>query len=87
MLYQYHCACCNKVVSSTEKECPACGSHSIRSPFGFWMFCITACLAVVMTITVVQVYFQDHQDVPVQTTLLDVLNHDRTPAHTWPKPQ
>ncbi|EET82880.1 hypothetical protein J502_1231 [Acinetobacter sp. 1294596] len=51
------------------------------------MFCITACLAVVMTITVVQVYFQDHQDVPVQTTLLDVLNHDRTPAHTWTKPQ
>jgi len=25
--------------------------------------------------------------VPVQTTLLDVLNHDRTPAHTWTKPQ
>ena len=31
MLYQYHCACCDKVVASTDKECPYCGSHHIRS--------------------------------------------------------
>ena len=78
MLYKYHCACCNKVVSSSEKECPECGSHNIRSPFGFWVFCIAACLAVIMTITVFQLYLKDHQDVPVQSTLLEVLKQDRT---------
>ena len=35
MLYQYHCACCETVVASTDKDCPNCGSHNIRSPFGF----------------------------------------------------
>ncbi len=33
MLYQYHCACCDKVVASTDKSCPYCGSHHIRSPY------------------------------------------------------
>ncbi len=46
MLYhQYRCACCNRVVESSEKECGTCGSHNIRSPYGFWLFCILACLA------------------------------------------
>ena len=40
MLYQYHCACCDKVVASTDKSCPYCGSHHIRSPYGLWMFCV-----------------------------------------------
>lgn len=46
MLYQYHCACCNHTLASSDKECPQCGSHHIRSPYGFWMFCLAACLAV-----------------------------------------
>lgn len=50
MLYQYHCACCDKVVASTDKECPYCGSQHIRSPYGMWMFCVAACLAVVVVI-------------------------------------
>ena len=43
MLYQYHCACCETVVASTDKDCPNCGSHNIRSPFGFWIFCSMSC--------------------------------------------
>nr|EKW7790676.1 hypothetical protein [Acinetobacter baumannii] len=52
MLYQYHCACCDKVVASTDKSCPYCGSHHIRSPYGLWMFCVMACLAVVVVFKV-----------------------------------
>ena len=50
MLYQYHCACCDKVVASTDKECPYCGSQHIRSPFGLWVFCVAACFVVVVVI-------------------------------------
>ena len=25
-------ACCETVVASTDKDCPNCGSHNIRSP-------------------------------------------------------
>ncbi len=73
MLYQYHCACCNRVVESTDKECIDCGSHNIRSPYGFWIFCILTCLAAVIVFKVVHVYLQDHQETPVQTSLLTVL--------------
>ena len=50
MLYQYHCACCDKVVASTDKACPYCGSQHIKSPYGLWMFCVAVCFAVVMFI-------------------------------------
>lgn len=82
MLYQYHCACCNKVVSSTDKECPHCGSHHIRSPYGLWMFCIVACFAAVLLIKGMHAYIQNQQqvdDIPTQsTTIFDVLKqkHD-----------
>ena len=73
MLYQYHCACCNRVVESTDKECIDCGSHNIRSAYGFWIFCILTCLAAVIVFKVVHVYLKDHQETPVQTSLLTVL--------------
>jgi hypothetical protein len=73
MLYQYHCACCDRVVESTDKECIDCGSHNIRSPYGFWIFCILTCLAAVIVFKVVHVYLQGHQETPVQTSLLTVL--------------
>jgi hypothetical protein len=76
MLYQYHCACCNRVVESTEKECIDCGSHNIRSPYGFWIFCILTCLAAVIVFKVVHVYLKDHQETPVQTSLLTVLQQE-----------
>ncbi|ANF82016.1 hypothetical protein A3K93_07265 [Acinetobacter sp. NCu2D-2] len=76
MHYQYHCACCNKVVSSMDKECTNCGSHNIRSPYGFWIFCIIACLIAVVAIKGIQAYVQSHNnEVPEQHTLLDVLDH------------
>ena len=55
MHYQYHCACCNKAVASTDKECNQCGSHNIRSPYGFWIFCVTVCLAAAIMFKVVHV--------------------------------
>ncbi|WP_410110850.1 hypothetical protein [Acinetobacter indicus] len=76
MYHQYHCSCCNQVVTSTEKECPNCGSHNIRSPYGFWMFCILSCLAFAVILKVVHVYLQDHQETPTQPTLLEVLKQE-----------
>lgn len=76
MHYQYHCACCNKVVASTDKECNQCGSHNIRSPYGFWIFCVTVCLAAAIMFKVVHVYLQDHQEIPMQQSLFDVLQQD-----------
>ncbi|AXY60366.1 hypothetical protein QR674_08105 [Acinetobacter chinensis] len=74
MLYhQYHCACCDKVVASVAKECPECGSHNIRSPYGFWIFCIVTCLVVIVIVKSVHVYLNSHQE-PAHPTLLDVLN-------------
>ncbi|CAM3053570.1 hypothetical protein [Acinetobacter celticus] len=76
MHYQYHCACCNKAVASTDKECNQCGSHNIRSPYGFWIFCVTVCLAAAIMFKVVHVYLQDHQEIPMQQSLFDVLQQD-----------
>ena len=64
MLYQYHCACCDKVVASTDKECPYCGSQHIRSPFGLWMFCVAACFVVVVVIKFVHLYSQHYEEEP-----------------------
>lgn len=77
MLYQYHCACCNKVVTANDKECRHCGSQHIRSPYGFWMFCIVACLFAAISFKLGQIYLNNHQtDAPEPVTLLDVLNQD-----------
>lgn len=73
-MYTYKCACCNVALTQYDKECHNCGSHHISSPISSWIFCILACLAVVVTIKLVHVYIQNHQEVPVQQSLLDVLN-------------
>ncbi|MBO3656875.1 MULTISPECIES: hypothetical protein [Acinetobacter] len=80
MLSQYHCACCDKVVASTDKECPYCGSQHIRSPYGLWMFCIAACLVVVVIAKVVHVYVQqNHEDQVMQkNSLFEIFKHENT---------
>lgn len=80
MLSQYHCACCDKVVASTDKECPYCGSQHIRSPYGLWMFCIAACLVVVVIAKVVHVYVQQsHEDQVMQkNSLFEIFKHENT---------
>ncbi|MCO8046416.1 hypothetical protein NI467_13945 [Acinetobacter bohemicus] len=76
MQYQYHCACCEKVVDSTEKSCPHCGSHHIRSPFGFWIFCLVACLVTTLVFKAVHVYIQSQQEKPAHLSILDVLQEE-----------
>ncbi len=56
-----------------KKNVATCGSHNIRSPYGFWLFCILACLAAAVVFKVVHVYLQDHQEVPVQQSVLEVI--------------
>lgn len=73
MHYQYHCGCCNKVVSSHDKECHHCGSHNIKTPYGLWLFCIFACLTAAIIFKVAHLYLQDHQNVPVQQGILSTL--------------
>lgn len=79
MLYKYHCACCDEPVLSSQRECPKCGSHHIKSPIQLWVFCIAACLAAVLVFKLVHIYTQDRnaQDTPTQQSLLDVLNEDQ----------
>lgn len=74
MLYQYHCGCCEKVVSTGQKSCSSCGSHNIRTPYGFWMFCIFSCLVAAIVFKVVHVYLADNQTLPVQQSFLDALH-------------
>ena len=81
MHYQYHCGCCDQVVASMQKECSHCGSHNIRSPFGFWIFCLVACLAAVIVIKTVHMYIQSHHEVPVQPSLFEVLDQDNKKPH------
>ncbi|NWK76241.1 hypothetical protein D7V64_16100 [Acinetobacter cumulans] len=76
MHYQYHCGCCNKALASSDKECSSCGSHNIRSPYGFWIFCILTCLVVSIVFKVVHVYLQDHQEIPKQQSLFEVLQQN-----------
>lgn len=61
-MYQYRCACCNQVLSSADKSCPNCGSHYIRSPFGFWFFCIITCLVMAVGVMAGKLYFKQNQD-------------------------
>lgn len=80
MHYQYHCACCDKVVASGQKICTECGSQNIRTPYGFWLFCLAACLIVTVAFKGAQIYLQDHQSVPTQKSLLDSLNQNNKHA-------
>ncbi|WP_121973355.1 hypothetical protein [Acinetobacter stercoris] len=80
MMLRYHCACCNHALSSADKECPNCGSHHIRSPISLWIFCLSACLVVVITVSLVRAYIKNHEDTPQQRTILDVLNQDKPPS-------
>lgn len=80
--YQYHCACCDQAVTAEAHTCPNCGSHQIKSPFGFWMFCILTCLALAIALKLVHVYLQHDQPVlPEQKSLFEVLTfeHNKTP--------
>lgn len=71
---RYHCGCCNEVVSSTEKDCSSCGSHNIKSPYGFWIFCSLTCLALVVTLKMTQLYFADHKEVPITQSVVQVIS-------------
>jgi hypothetical protein len=77
MHYQYHCACCNKVVASHEKECSSCGSHNIRSPFGFWIFCIVSCLLAAILVKSIHMYLSSSHEMPNDHSLLQLLQHDQ----------
>ena len=84
MLYQYHCACCDKVVASTERVCPYCGSQHIRSPYGLWMFCVAACLVVVVFVKVVHTYHQYvHQNDQIEQghSVLEIFKKDNRSIH------
>lgn len=62
-------------MASSDKECPNCGSHHIRSPYGWWVFCLVGCFAVVLVFKAVQYYVQTHEDdTPEQQSIIDVLN-------------
>lgn len=76
MHYQYHCACCDKVVEASQKTCNDCGSHHIRSPIGFWLFCIMTCLIAAIIVKAVHVYLQNSQEAPVATSLFEILKEE-----------
>lgn len=79
MILRYHCACCEHVLSSADKECPHCGSHHIRSPISMWIFCVVASLVVALTLSLIHAYITNHADTPRQQTLLEFLNRDKAP--------
>ena len=80
MILQYHCACCDEAVSSTEKVCPKCGSQHIRSPYGLWIFCLVACFITAVTFKVGHIYIQNHSiETPTRVSILDVLQQDNKP--------
>ena len=77
MILQYHCACCDEVVASTDKVCPKCGSQHIRSPYAAWIFCILACLIVAISFKIGHIFIKNHQvETPTQISLLEVLQQD-----------
>jgi hypothetical protein len=76
MHYQYHCACCNRVVEANQKVCNDCGSHNIRSPIGFWIFCMMACLIAAVVVKAVHVYLQHYQETPVATSFFEILKEE-----------
>lgn len=48
----------------------------LKAHIVFGCFAFLACLAAVIVFKVVHVYLQDHQEMPVQQSLLDVLNQN-----------
>ncbi len=62
--YQYRCACCNQIVEADTHTCPECGSHQIKSPFGFWIFCIVTCFALVIALQVIHRLLAHEQQAP-----------------------
>ena len=77
MRYRYHCGCCNQVVEANMRECSNCGSHNIRSPYGFWIFCVLACLSVAVVVKGVHVYLKSHHEIPTSTSVLEVLQQPK----------
>ena len=71
---QYHCGCCNQAVLASDKECQNCGSHNIKSPYGFWIFCVLTCLALAVTLKISKLYLADHQEVPITQSVLKMIN-------------
>ncbi|WP_223235212.1 methionine adenosyltransferase domain-containing protein, partial [Acinetobacter baumannii] len=57
------------VIGGPVGDCGLTGRKIIVDTYGGM-----ACLAVVVVFKVVHLYIQNHQDTPVQSTLLDVLN-------------
>ncbi|MCF8998141.1 hypothetical protein [Acinetobacter nectaris] len=64
MMYisHYKCACCNQKRKLHQKSCPHCGSHALKSPFGFWSFCVFTCLGVAVAVTASNIYFHQTED-------------------------
>ena len=71
---QYRCSCCNQAVMASEKDCPNCGSHNIKSPYRFWIFCSITCLALVVILKMTQLYFTDHREIPVTESFFKVIS-------------
>jgi hypothetical protein len=61
-LSHYTCACCNKKRKLYQKSCPHCGSHALKSPFGFWSFCFFTCLGVAFVVTASNFYFHTNEE-------------------------
>ena len=79
MMYQYRCACCNEVVLASDTTCPKCGSHHIRSPFGFWFFCCVACLVIAIGVTFGKLYLKHHPtDEGAPKTITDLLSSGKS---------
>lgn len=71
---QYRCGCCNQAVTASEKECQNCGSHNIRSPYGFWIFCSITCLVLVVILKMTQLYFTDHREIPITHSIVQIIS-------------
>ncbi|MFT4021340.1 MAG: hypothetical protein QM666_07475 [Acinetobacter sp.] len=82
MMYQYRCACCNKVLLSNDKSCPSCGSHHIRSPFGFWFFCIVACLVVAVSVMFGKIYLKNNDDIVGTKIITEIVSSDKSIVST-----
>ena len=82
MMIKHYCACCNKPISASKKDCPHCGSHYTRSPYSLGLFCLIGCLAVIMVFKTFHFYTQNHEsDLPKQQNILEVFNMPDTATH------
>lgn len=77
---QSRCACCNQAVEADTHTCPECGSHQIKSPFGFWVFCIVTCFALVIALQLTHSYLKHEQQVlPEQQRLFEIKPSQQQP--------